>query len=95
MWNTRGVETRRAMRSLVVLALVVCVMLMVAWPMVASGYLDLGGGSGVSPSYLAYTDWPKLHPDRVDEINARNAYLAYTDWPKLHPDRVDEINARR
>ena len=74
-------------KGLIVMA---CVILIVGVaPLTAFAYLDAGGGPVVSAS-LPYTTQPTLHPDRVDQINAR-AFLAYTTQPTLHPDRLDEI----
>lgn len=68
---------------------------LVVMPSVALAYPDWYGGGPTVRQYLPYTEQPTLHPDRVDEINARRLSLPYTQAPTLHPDRVDEINARR
>jgi len=78
------------------LLVVLCcaVLVFMTLPLAALGYHDPGGGGPIVREYLAYTEWPTLHPDRVDEIEARAAYRAFS-VAALHPDRVDEVNARR
>ncbi len=75
------------------IAVVCAVLIAGTLPLVALAYDDGLIYDHAALNFLPFTESPTLHPDRVDEINAR-AYLPYTEVPTLHPDRVDEINAR-